>query len=125
MQDINNKAKTDIGEIGHRCNFVLLLYMQNRFTCFQVPRLIQRHTNEVRTLKEQIRKYKERSMKLDENLKDKDSQLAQTKRNLQKYKKIVESKNLGERDQLANKLTAAESALDESRQRVQVIQICF
>ena len=62
-------------------------------------------------------------MKQDENLKDKDWQLTQTKKSLQKYKKIVESKNLGERDQLANKLTAAESALDESRRRVQVISI--
>ena len=87
---------------------------------FQVPRLIQRHTNEIRTLKEQMRKYKEKSMKLNDNVKDKDSQLVQTRRTLQKYKKIVESKNLGERDHLANKLTSAESALDESRRRVQV-----
>ena len=59
-------------------------------------------------------------MKLNDNVKDKDSQLVQTRRTLKKYKKIVESKNLGERDHLANKLTSAESALDESRRRVQV-----
>ena len=87
---------------------------------FQVPKLIQRHTNEVRTLKEQLRRQKDHSMKLERNLKEKDAQYAQTKKALQKYKKIVENKNLGEREQLANKLTSTESALDESRRRVNV-----
>ena len=82
--------------------------------------MIQRHTNEVRTLKEQLRRHKDQNVKLERNIKEKDAQYVQTKKTLQKYKKIVENKNLGEREQLANKLTSTESALDDSRRRVQV-----
>ena len=74
----------------------------------------------MRTLKEQLRRHKDQSMTFERNLKDKDVQLAQTKKTLQKYKRIVESKNLGEREKLASKLTSTESALSESNRRVQV-----
>ena len=82
--------------------------------------MIQRHANEVRVLKEQLRKQKEQSLKLERSLREKDGQVSQLKKSVQKYRKVIESKNLGERDQLANKLTSAESALDESNKRARV-----
>ncbi len=85
---------------------------------FQVPRLIQRHANEVRILKEQLRKQRDHSLKLERTIKEKDAQTSQTKKHLHKYKKIVESKNLGEREDLSNKLSSKESQLDESNKRV-------
>lgn len=82
--------------------------------------VLQRHNSEVRVLKENIRKSKEKNHKLEQNLKHTEDELERTKKLLRKMKGLVEDKELAERDELARKLSKAESLLDEKDKRVRV-----
>lgn len=87
---------------------------------FQVPRLLQRHSEEVRALKEQLRRQKEKNQKADKSLRSTQDELSRQRSQVKKLQQIVEKKNLGEREKLASKLTSTEAALDDSNRRVQV-----
>uniref|UniRef100_A0A669QF85 Lebercilin LCA5 n=1 Tax=Phasianus colchicus TaxID=9054 RepID=A0A669QF85_PHACC len=84
----------------------------------EISQLIAQHNNEIRILRERLRKSQERERATERRLKDSEDELYRTKTVLQKLKKLSADKHLAERDDLAKKLAYAESRLEESEKRI-------
>lgn len=85
-----------------------------------LPQLLQRHSNEVRTLREQLKKTQEKYQRTDRYLRDAEDELDKTKNKLKKYKNLVEDKDLLERQDLQKKYQQAEIDLEERDVKVRV-----
>ncbi|XP_067388730.1 lebercilin [Emydura macquarii macquarii] len=88
----------------------------------EISQLLARHNNEIRILRERLRKSQERERTTDRRLKDSEDELYRTKNCLQKLKKLSEDKHLAERDELAKKLASAENRMDESEKRIKDLE---
>ncbi|NXS98786.1 LCA5 protein, partial [Jacana jacana] len=88
----------------------------------EISQLLARHNNEVRILRERLRKSQERERASERRLKDSEEELYRTKTALQRLKKLSEDKHLAERGDLAKKLACAESRLEESEKRVKDLE---
>ncbi|NXL84459.1 LCA5 protein, partial [Alectura lathami] len=88
----------------------------------EISQLITRHNNEIRILRERLRKSQERERATERRLKDSEDELYRTKTVLQKLKKLSADKHLAERDDLAKKLAFAESRLEESEKRIKDLE---
>ena len=82
--------------------------------------LMSKHNGDMRVAKESLRKYKERNKALEQHLRDTEDELERTKKLLRKMRALADDKELGERDDLARKLSKAEALLDEKDRRVRV-----
>ncbi|NXY72561.1 LCA5 protein, partial [Glareola pratincola] len=88
----------------------------------EISQLLARHNNEIRILRERLRKSQERERATERRLKDSEDELYRTKTVLQKLKKLSADKHLAERDDLAKKLAYAESRLEESEKRIKDLE---
>ncbi|NWH59162.1 LCA5 protein, partial [Geococcyx californianus] len=88
----------------------------------EISQLLARHNNEVRILRERLRKSQERERATERRLKDSEEELYRTKTVLQKLKKLSADKHLAERDDLAKKLAYAESRLEDSEKRIKDLE---
>ncbi|NXC37691.1 LCA5 protein, partial [Penelope pileata] len=88
----------------------------------EISQLIARHNNEIRILRERLRKSQERERATERRLKDSEDELYRTKTVLQKLKKLSADKHLAERDDLAKKLAYAESRLEDSEKRIRDLE---
>uniref|UniRef100_A0A8D0GE62 Lebercilin LCA5 n=1 Tax=Sphenodon punctatus TaxID=8508 RepID=A0A8D0GE62_SPHPU len=88
----------------------------------KISQLLVQHNNEIRILRERIRKSQERERTTERRLRDSEDELYRTKSILQKLKKLSEDKHLAERDELAKKLTLAENRLDDSDKRIKDLE---
>ncbi|XP_057268451.1 lebercilin isoform X3 [Pezoporus wallicus] len=84
----------------------------------EISQLLARHNNEIRILRERLRKSQERERATERRLKDSEDELYRTKTALQKLKKLSADKHLAERDDLAKKLAYAGSRLEDSEKRI-------
>ncbi|KAK1170792.1 lebercilin isoform X1 [Acipenser oxyrinchus oxyrinchus] len=88
----------------------------------EIAQLISSHSNEVRTLRERLRKSQEKERTTERRLKDSEEELYRTKSSLQKLRKLAEDKQLAERDELARKLTQADVRLEDNDRRVKDLE---
>ncbi|XP_069829604.1 lebercilin [Dendropsophus ebraccatus] len=88
----------------------------------EVSQLISRHNNEVRTLKERLRKSQERERNTEKRLKDIEEELYRTNVALKKLKQLSENKHLAEREELTKKVDVLESRLDDRERRVRELE---
>nr|XP_027310759.1 lebercilin [Anas platyrhynchos]XP_027310760.1 lebercilin [Anas platyrhynchos]XP_027310762.1 lebercilin [Anas platyrhynchos] len=88
----------------------------------EISQLLARHSNEIRILRERLRKSQERERATEKRLKDSEDELYRTKTVLQKLKKLSADKHLAERDDLAKKLAYAESRLEDSEKRIKDLE---
>ncbi|NWI85277.1 LCA5 protein, partial [Pitta sordida] len=88
----------------------------------EISQLLARHNNEIRILRERLRKSQERERATERRLKDSEDELYRTKTVLQKLKKLSADKHLAERDDLAKKLAHAESRLEDREKRVKDLE---
>nr|XP_005299666.1 lebercilin isoform X2 [Chrysemys picta bellii] len=88
----------------------------------EISQLLARHNNEIRILRERLRKSQERERTTERRLKESEDELYRTKNSLQKLKKLSEDKHLAERDELAKKLASAENRLEESEKRIKDLE---
>nr|XP_006132010.1 lebercilin isoform X1 [Pelodiscus sinensis] len=88
----------------------------------EISQLLARHNNEIRILRERLRKSQERERTTERRLKDSEDELYRTKNSLQKLKKLSAHKHLAERDELAKKLASTENSLDESEKRIKDLE---
>ncbi|NWU83826.1 LCA5 protein, partial [Onychorhynchus coronatus] len=88
----------------------------------EISQLLARHNNEIRILRERLRKSQERERATERRLKDSEDELYRTKTVLQKLKKLSADKHLAERDDLAKKLANAESRLEDREKRVKDLE---
>ncbi|XP_053398012.1 lebercilin-like isoform X2 [Mercenaria mercenaria] len=87
----------------------------------ELPQLIQRQNNEVRSLRDQIRKWREKYEKTDRYLRDAEDELEKAKIKLKKLKSLADEKDLPERAELNKKLNNAE--LDMEARDVKVKEL--
>uniref|UniRef100_A0A8D0FPF0 Lebercilin LCA5 n=1 Tax=Strix occidentalis caurina TaxID=311401 RepID=A0A8D0FPF0_STROC len=88
----------------------------------EISQLLARHNNEIRILRERLRKSQERERATERRLKDSEGELYRTKTVLQKLKKLSADKHLAERDDLTKKLAYAESRLEDSERRIKDLE---
>ncbi|XP_029451422.1 lebercilin isoform X2 [Rhinatrema bivittatum] len=88
----------------------------------EISQLLSRHSNEIRTLRDRLRKSQDRERTAAGKLKDAEDELYRTKSSLQRLKKLSEDKHLAERDELARKLVQAEGRLDGNEKRMKELQ---
>lgn len=88
----------------------------------EVSQLISRHNNEIRTLKERLRKSQERERNTEKRLKDSEEELYRTNVALKKLKQLSENKHLAEREELTKKVDLLESKLDDRERRVRELE---
>ncbi|XP_041268369.1 lebercilin isoform X2 [Onychostruthus taczanowskii] len=84
----------------------------------EISQLLARHNNEIRILRERLRKSQEKERATERRLKDTEDELYRKKTALQKLKKLSADKHLAERDDLAKKLALAESKLEDREKRI-------
>lgn len=90
-----------------------------------LPNLIQRQNNEVRSLKDQIRKWREKYEKTDRYLRDAEDDLEKAKIKLKKMKSLAEEKDLPERSELNKKLNQAELDMEAKDVKIRVSCLRF
>ncbi|NXG67669.1 LCA5 protein, partial [Hemiprocne comata] len=88
----------------------------------EISQLLARHSNEIRILRERLRKSQEKERATERRLKDSEDELYRTKTVLQKLKKLSADKHLAERGDLAKKLACAESRLEDSEKRIKDLE---
>ncbi|XP_069743515.1 lebercilin isoform X4 [Narcine bancroftii] len=88
----------------------------------EISLLISRHNNEIRILRERLRKSQEKERIMEKRLKDTEEELHRTKNSLLKLKKLSEDKHLIERDELAQKLAKAEIKMEGSERRIKDLE---
>lgn len=86
----------------------------------ELPQLIQRQNNEVRSLRDQIRKWREKYEKTDRYLRDAEDELEKVKVKLKKLKSLADEKDLPERSELNKKLNNAELDIEKKEVNVKV-----
>ncbi|NWW66496.1 LCA5 protein, partial [Ifrita kowaldi] len=88
----------------------------------EISQLLAQHNNEIRILRERLRKSQERERATERRLKDTEDELYRKKTALQKLKKLSADKHLAERDDLAKKLALAESKLEDREKRIKDLE---
>lgn len=83
-----------------------------------ISTVMSRHSNEVRVLKEQNRKYKDKLSHTEKSLQNTDAELKKTQNQLKKVKQINEEKGLSDRHELMQKLNNAENELEDKSKKV-------
>jgi len=84
-----------------------------------LPKIISRHMEEQRILKMRLRKSKERERSLENQMKISDERRMKSESQLNKYKKLVEDRNLVERSELSRNLSEVQDKLFEVERRNQ------
>ncbi|XP_054841556.1 lebercilin [Eublepharis macularius] len=88
----------------------------------EISQLLARHNNEIRILRERLRKSQEREQTAERKLKTSEEELYKVKSTLQKLRRLAEDRHLPERDELAKKLASAESRLDDNEKRIKELE---
>ncbi|XP_064364770.1 lebercilin [Dromaius novaehollandiae] len=88
----------------------------------EISQLLAQHSNEIRILRERLRKSQERERTTERRLRDSEDELYRTKTVLQKLKKLSADKHLAERDDLAKKLAYAENRLEDTEKRIKDLE---
>ncbi|XP_018425848.1 PREDICTED: lebercilin [Nanorana parkeri] len=88
----------------------------------EISQLLSRHNNEVRILRERLRKSQERERNIEKKLKETEDELYRTNVALKKLKQLSENRHLPERDELTRKVEMMESRLDERERRVKELE---
>ncbi|KAM5165396.1 lebercilin [Mantella aurantiaca] len=88
----------------------------------EISQLLSRHNNEVRILRERLRKSQERERIVEKKLKEAEDELYRTNVALKKLKQLSENRHLAERDELSRKVEILESRLDERERRVKELE---
>lgn len=85
-----------------------------------LPQIIARHQNEVRSLKENLRKTRDKYERTDRYLRDAEDELDKAKSKLKRYKSLADQNNLKERDDLQKENQKLQIDLEEKELRVKV-----
>ncbi|XP_062980991.1 lebercilin [Elgaria multicarinata webbii] len=88
----------------------------------EISQLLARHNDEMRILRERLRKSQEREQTTERKLRSSEEELSKAKGSLQKLRRLAEDRHLPERDELAKKLALVESRLDDSEKRIKDLE---
>ncbi|XP_074156601.1 lebercilin-like protein isoform X4 [Sminthopsis crassicaudata] len=85
-----------------------------------LPQLMAKHHSEVKNLRQLLRKSQEKERNVSRKLRDTDSELLKTKDSLLTLQKLSEDKNLAEREELTQKLSALSTKMEANDKRIQL-----
>lgn len=85
-----------------------------------LPQITVRHQNEVKNLRQLLRKSQEKERTVSRKLRETDSELLRTKDALQALQKLSEDKNLAEREELTHRLTVLTAKMEANDKKIQV-----
>ncbi|XP_015274474.1 PREDICTED: lebercilin [Gekko japonicus] len=88
----------------------------------EISQLLTRHNDEIRVLRERLRKSQEKEQTAERKLKVSEEDLYKAKGALQKLRRLAEDRHLPERDDLAKKLSSVESKLDDNEKRIKDLE---
>lgn len=87
-----------------------------------LPQIMQKHSNETRAMREQLKKTKEKYERTDRYLRDAEDELEKVKSKMKKYKKLVDENDLLERDELQTKVKKAEIDIEEKEVKIKDLE---
>ena len=116
LRDVKEENKL-LKKMQHRQEKALNKYED---TESDLPQIIQKHQNEVRALKENLRKTKEKFERTDRYLRDAEDELDKVKSKLKRYKSLADQQNLMERDELHKKNLQMEIDMEEKDVKIKV-----
>uniref|UniRef100_F7HNJ1 Lebercilin-like protein n=1 Tax=Callithrix jacchus TaxID=9483 RepID=F7HNJ1_CALJA len=87
-----------------------------------LPQIMANHQNEVKHLRQLLRKSQEKEKTVSRKLRETDSQLLKTKDALQALQKLSEDKNLAERDELTHKLSIITTKMEANDKKIQSLE---
>ncbi|XP_049989918.1 lebercilin-like protein, partial [Alexandromys fortis] len=85
-----------------------------------LPQVTVRHQNEVRSLRQLLRKSQEKERAVARKLRETDSELLRTRDALQALQKLSEDKSLAEREELTHRLTVLTAKMEANDKKIQV-----
>ncbi|XP_045708435.1 lebercilin-like protein [Phyllostomus hastatus] len=87
-----------------------------------VPQIILKHQNEVKNLRQLLRKSREKERTVSRKLRDAESELLKTKDALQALQALSEDKSLAEREELTQRLAILTTKMEENDQKLQNLE---
>uniref|UniRef100_H0WJ75 Lebercilin-like protein n=1 Tax=Otolemur garnettii TaxID=30611 RepID=H0WJ75_OTOGA len=87
-----------------------------------LPQIIINHQNEVKNLRQLLRKSQEKERTVSRKLRETDSDLLRTKDALQALQKLSEDKNLAERDELTQRLSVLTTKMEANDKKIQSLE---
>ncbi|XP_071956780.1 uncharacterized protein [Antedon mediterranea] len=84
----------------------------------ELPELLRKHSAEIDSLHQRVRKYKDRDRMKDKQLKEQHEELCKLQADLRKMKKVAGDKHLLERDSLQHKLEKQSEHIFEKEKRI-------
>ncbi|XP_036059558.1 lebercilin-like protein [Onychomys torridus] len=87
-----------------------------------LPQITVRHQNEVKSLRQLLRKSQEKERTVSRKLRETDSELLRTKDALQALQKLSEDKNLAEREELTHRLTVLTAKMEANDKKIQSLE---
>ncbi|XP_053513816.1 lebercilin-like protein [Artibeus jamaicensis] len=87
-----------------------------------VPQIMLKHQNEVKNLRQLLRKSREKERTVSRKLRDTDSELLKTKDALQALQALSEDKSLAEREELTQRLAILTTKMEENDQKLQNLE---
>ncbi|TRY87019.1 hypothetical protein DNTS_009123 [Danionella cerebrum] len=88
----------------------------------EISQLLARHNNETHVLRERLRRSQEKQRTAERSLRETDTQLQRCRNQIQKLQQLADDHSLGEREELARKLTFTQSKLQDSERRVKELE---
>ncbi|XP_026865184.2 lebercilin isoform X1 [Electrophorus electricus] len=88
----------------------------------EVAELLARHANETRSLRERLRRGRERERMAESGRRESDARLQRCRDRLHKLQRLVNDQHLGEREELARQLSLMQSRAQESERRVKELE---
>ncbi|XP_051047914.1 lebercilin-like protein [Phodopus roborovskii] len=87
-----------------------------------LPQITVKHQNEVKSLRQLLRKSQEKERTVSRKLRETDSELLRTKDALQALQRLSEDKNLAEREELTNRLTVLTAKMEANDKKIQNLE---
>ncbi|KAI5095526.1 lebercilin isoform X6 [Silurus meridionalis] len=88
----------------------------------EISQLISRHNNETHVLRERLRRTQEKERAAERRCTEAEAQLQRCRDQLHKLQKLADDQRLGERDELARKLTFLQVKVQDSERRVKELE---
>uniref|UniRef100_A0A8C9APA4 Lebercilin-like protein n=1 Tax=Prolemur simus TaxID=1328070 RepID=A0A8C9APA4_PROSS len=85
-----------------------------------LPQIMVNHQNEVKNLRQLLRKSQEKERTVSRKLRETDNELLRTKDALQALQKLSEDKNLAEREELTQRLSILMTKMEANDKKIQV-----
>jgi chromosome segregation ATPase len=117
FRDLKEENKL-LKKMQHRQEKALVKYED---TEGDLPQIIARHQNEVRSLKENLRKTRDKYERTDRYLRDAEDELDKVKSKLKRYKSLADQNNLKERNDLQKENQKLQIDMEEKEIRIKVV----